>query len=240
MNIQVIGSSSAGNCYVVSEGSSKIMIEAGVSWKRVKEALDFKTHELEFVLSAHRHADHSKYLKDAVGAGINCYMNADTAEARGLSGHRVNIIEPGKRYVIGDWQIRTFAAVHDVPCLGFLIQSPQGERLVYLSDSSYSPFTFRNINYWMVEINFCKETLDANVKNGSVPVEHKNRLLRFHLSLETAVDLFKANDLSHTKQIILLHLSEGNSDEALIKKTIQQITGKPVYIAQANSMRSSA
>lgn len=44
-------------------------------------------------------------------------------------------------------------------------------------------------------------------------------------------DFLKANDLRHVQEIWLLHLSDGNSDADRFKREIQELTGKPVYIA---------
>jgi phosphoribosyl 1,2-cyclic phosphodiesterase len=51
--------------------------------------------------------------------------------------------------------------------------------------------------------------------------------------LEQVKEFLKANDLSKVQQIVLIHLSDGNSDEALFKTEIQKLTGKPVYVAPA-------
>jgi len=83
----------------------------------------------------------------------------------------------------------------------------------------------------MVECNYSMDILRENIANGSVPVELKNRLLMTHFSLENVKDFLRANDLSKVQEIWLLHLSEGNSNAARFKREIQQLTGKPVYIA---------
>jgi hypothetical protein len=54
-----------------------------------------------------------------------------------------------------------------------------------------------------------------------------------HMSLEQCVEFFRVQDLSKCREIHLLHLSAENSDEELFKKTIQEVTGKPVWVAPA-------
>jgi phosphoribosyl 1,2-cyclic phosphodiesterase len=61
----------------------------------------------------------------------------------------------------------------------------------------------------------------------------KRRLLKTHLSIDNAKDFLRANDLSRVQEIHLIHLSDGNSDEARFKREIQALTGKPVYVAQS-------
>lgn len=59
----------------------------------------------------------------------------------------------------------------------------------------------------------------------------KNRLLTSHFSLENVKEFLKANDLSQVREIWLLHLSDGNSDQVRFKREIMELCGKPVYVA---------
>ena len=58
------------------------------------------------------------------------------------------------------------------------------------------------------------------------------------MSLETAKDFLRANDLTAVQEIWLCHLSDGNSDAERFKREIQALTGKPVYIAQKSEVTS--
>jgi len=55
INVRVLASGSSGNCYMVDNGQTKILIEAGVPFKRIQQWLDFKTSELSGVLISHEH-----------------------------------------------------------------------------------------------------------------------------------------------------------------------------------------
>jgi phosphoribosyl 1,2-cyclic phosphodiesterase len=59
----------------------------------------------------------------------------------------------------------------------------------------------------------------------------RKRLLRSHFSLENVLEFLRANDMSKVQEIYLLHLSDNNSDEAMFKRRVQEVTGKPVYVA---------
>lgn len=50
------------------------------------------------------------------------------------------------------------------------------------------------------------------------------------MSLETCIELLKANDLSKVKEIHLIHLSDSNSDAEEFRRTIEDMTKIPVYI----------
>jgi hypothetical protein len=51
------------------------------------------------------------------------------------------------------------------------------------------------------------------------------------MSLQTCKELLTANDLSQVRNIVLLHLSSGNSNAKLFHQEITGLTGKPVTVA---------
>ena len=117
---------------------------------------------------------------------------------------------------------------------GFLIQySPTGERLLFLTDSYYSKYRFPGLNYICIECNYIKETLDQNIANGYVDEAMKPRLLQSHFSLEHVKDFLRANDLSQCRKIILLHLSDSNSDAKRMIHEIEDMAGIETVVAEA-------
>ena len=175
--------------------------------------------------------DHSKAVKDIMKAGIDCYMSVGTAEALGISGHRLHIIKARQQFRIGTWAILPFETQHDVFNLGFLLANQDGEKCLYLSDTMYCKYRFQGLTHILIEANYSLDILRANVEAGLVEPALKKRILKSHFSLEHVKEFLKANDLSKVREIWLLHLSEQNSCEKRFKEEVQKITGKPVYIA---------
>ena len=239
IEITSLASGSSGNCYKIDDGSSSLLIEAGIPIKKIKEKLDYRLSEVGGCLVSHEHGDHSKAVEDIMSAGIDCYMSLGTKEALKLNNHRVNEIITKSaditrsRPEIGSWILRGFEVEHDAEePLGFLFWSKATkDKLVYLTDTFYSKYKFHELDYIMVECNYSKEILDENIAAGRVPAVQKKRLLKTHMSLETCKDFLRANDLSRVKEIWLLHLSDRNSNEERFKRKIQGLTGKPVFIA---------
>ena len=89
------------------------------------------------------------------------------------------------------------------------------------------PYTFQGVTHWAVECNYSKEAL---LRSG-VPSLVKARVLRSHMSLERVLEMLDAADLSSTRTITLLHLSDGHSDAAAFKNKIERATGIPVTVA---------
>lgn len=55
MKLQVLGSSSAGNGYIIGNDNEVIVIEAGIKLKEIKKALDFNISKIRGVLISHEH-----------------------------------------------------------------------------------------------------------------------------------------------------------------------------------------
>jgi len=235
IEIKSIASSSKGNCYHITDGSTPLLIECGIHTKKISEAINFGLSDICGCLISHSHFDHSMSVKDImVKYGIDCYMSGETAKNLNLSsGHSLKIIEPMKQFQIWSWDILPFKSVHDCEgSLGFILKSNE-EKVLFLTDSAYCPYKFNDITHIMIECNYCEDILKENIDNGSIPIALKNRLLFSHMSLETLIKFFKANDLSKVKEIHLMHLSLGNSDKRIVKESVQKATGKPVYICEA-------
>ena len=120
--------------------------------------------------------------------------------------------------------------IHDVPVLNFLIVGRQEKKLLFLIDSAYSKYRFKDVNYIMLGINFDSDILKRNVKSGRIHPGLARRIMQSHCSLKTALQFFKDQDLSRIEEIHVLHCSEANLDKDKAKEAIQRATGKLVTI----------
>ena len=233
MDIRVLASGSAGNCYCVSDGSTSLLLECGISVKQIRRGLGFGLTNVAACLVSHEHQDHAKAVADVLRAGVEVYTSPGTIKALGLEHHRLRPVRAKETFKVGTWTVRAFETQHDAQePLGFLLHSrASNERLLYATDTYYIRYRFPGLTHIMVECNYAKDILYRNVENGSVPGVLKNRLLTSHFSLENVKEFLKANDLSRVQEIWLLHLSDGNSDAERFKREIMELTGKPAYVA---------
>jgi len=233
MKFTSFASSSRGNAYLLqSDGVSPLLLEAGLPIKQLRDKLrerGVSLSDLAGCLVSHGHQDHSKAVKDALKVGVDVGMSKQSAEVLGVQNHhRVFILEPEVQKRIGVWTILPFPAVHDIPCLGFVIGYEE-ERLLYITDSAYSEHRFSGLTHIMIEANYIEDILSKNILEGNLPPIVGRRVRRNHLSLENLVAMLKANDLSKCREIHLLHLSDGNSDEQLMRQKVEAATGIPTY-----------
>jgi len=225
VNITVHHSGSSGNLYQVDN----LLIEAGVPVKKIKKDLNYRLSEIAGCLITHSHGDHACAAKEIMKAGIDCYCLMETAAELDLLGHRLHLLEPDRQIQIGTWAVKPFILVHDVPCLGFVLARGE-EKLMYANDTSYIPYRFKGLTHIMLGVNYDSEILVDNITCGYVNLEVGKRVLRNHMSLDTAKGFFRANDMGKVEEIYLLHLSDGNSNAEKFKREIQEITGRPVYV----------
>jgi len=231
IEITALASGSRGNCYRVTDGSTPLLLECGIPYKDIQRGLNFRVSEIAGCLISHEHQDHCKAARDIIKAGIDCYMSQGTKKALGIDGHRVKTIEAKRQLEIGTWTVLPFETQHDAAePLGFLMATPDGDKLIYATDTYYIRYKFIGLTHIMVECNYCPDILKANIASGLVPVELKNRLLQSHFSLKNVKEFLKANDLSKVREIWLLHLSDDNSDAERFKREIQELTGKMVFV----------
>lgn len=237
MKIEVLGTGSSGNCYKVEIGEATLLLECGLPFKVIQKKLDFKVSEIDACLVTHEHMDHAKAVKDLMKAGVDCYMTKGTAEALEVNGHRLKAFDTWgeckyKTTYVKDLFIQPFEAVHDVaePVSFHIGTKDEKESLVFVTDSAYLKYKIPDCDCLMIECNYVKSVLDKQVEDGKLNTNLRNRIVKNHLSLETLVEALKVANLSRCKQIYLMHLSDGNSDEELIKRTIQETTGLEVVM----------
>lgn len=233
MDIRVIASSSAGNCYLLDDGQAPLLLEAGIRFQDIRRAAGFGLSRLAGALISHEHTDHARAVADVLKAGVDVYASAGTWEALGLRHHRAHTIRALQQVRIGPWTVLPFDSVHDAKePLGFLLATGP-YKVLYLTDSAYCKYRFKGLTHILIEANHSMELLRQGVASGAIPLAHKNRVMRNHMSLERLLEFLRACDLSRVTEIHLLHLSDANSDAQAFKTAVQQATGLPVFVAPA-------
>lgn len=233
VDILPLASSSAGNAYRITDGKTTLLLEAGISYKDIQRALEFRVSQVSGCLITHEHGDHSRSAKDLMKAGIPIYTSQGTADALNITGHRLKLIKAHEQFTIGTWTIRPFEIEHDAAePLGFILANTAGDKLVFLTDTFYCRYRFSGLTHIMVEANYSLDIVNRRVAAGDLHPAQKKRLLRSHFGLEHVKDFLRANDISRVQEIWLLHLSDGNSDADRFKQEIQETTGKLVQVAK--------
>ena len=221
MILKCLGSSSRGNCYI---------LEAGIPMRDIKKGLGWQLGKVVGCLVSHRHEDHARSLNDFLTCGIRVLALADVFDAANPR-NRVfcKIIEPMHGYKVGGFKVFVLPVVHDVPCVGFVIEHQEMGRLLFITDTMMLEYRLPI----MIEANYSDAILQRNIDSGRMPPAMRGRLLGSHMELQTTKEILRTTDLSAANEVILLHLSDGNSNAKGFAEEVRQIAGKPAYIARA-------
>ena len=212
MRLKCLGSGSSGNCYILENETEALVIEAGLPFKEVKRALGFNVRKIVGALIGHSHKDHSKYILEYEQAGIRVFKPYELE------------FKVTKKF--GNFTIRCFDLIHDVPCYGFYIEHPEIGKMIYASDTEYIKYRFKGLNHILVECNYDKNFIQADAVN-------RNHVLEGHMELKTALDFISTNDNPALRNVVLIHLSDKNADSAqFLQKTKETIKyGADCFIA---------
>lgn len=226
MELEVIGTGSAGNLYVLRAGERAIMLDAGVAFiHAIRKISELRDSSVLACLITHEHADHSQCVGAISRLGVQIITSKGTAEALHDKNPLVPFVTMRSLEVkrVGQFIIMPFDTQHDAAePFGFLIRyEPTGETLLYATDTYYLKYRFPGVNYWVVECNYCDDIMDDMQNEGSMTPELRKRLKRSHMSLDRLIATLNANDLTHTRKIVLVHLSDERSDEKAMVNRIR-------------------
>lgn len=211
MIFESLASSSAGNAYIVNDGETRLLLECGITHKKLLKLSGFSLAEFKACLVSHEHKDHAKCVSDLIDRGMDVYMSYGTAQA--LGEERVQLIENLEQFNVGSLDIVPFNTFHDAAePLGFLIKSRvDGDVLAFATDTVNLRYRFPGLNILAIEANYDKTVLERCEK---LPDKVRKRIENSHMEISTLCDYLGEIDLSECREIHLLHLSDATSREA--------------------------
>lgn len=232
MELNVIGTGSAGNCYVLTDQrGGRLMLEAGVSIPVTLRALDFDTSRLAGIVVTHEHKDHCGYARQWAKRGQRIYASKGTFE--GMSDNSLQMqtarceMEAGGLYHIGSYLVRPFRVEHDArEPFGYLILHSEN-KLFFITDTCSCNVVTKGVETFMVECNYDLGSLN----NSEITEGLKARIFESHFSLTSCKEFLKRQDLSQCKRIIAVHASGERLDKERAVEELQAATGVPVIVA---------
>lgn len=229
MKLKCISTGSSGNCYTLTSNSGETLIlDCGISIKKIKKGLDWNIKDVVGVLCTHRHLDHSKSLKDFKAMGIPIYAPYISQNPMAIGSGAFKIQSFDLTAIDGSWT-HTNANGEPCPIYGFLITHKEMGRMLYITDCELIKWRFKDINHILLGVNYDKDLIDRD-NTGKA-----NHVFRGHLSIDTACDFVKANHSDGLQNVIMCHLSGENSDrDSFIEKMKKVAYGANVSVAEVN------
>ncbi|NLP01941.1 MAG: MBL fold metallo-hydrolase [Fibrobacter sp.] len=247
MKFSVLRSGSSGNCTLITEGDCRILIDAGMSQKRIGEVLKeagTEPQDLDAIVITHLHSDHFNYstLRVCLKNNISLWVHERNLPILQASFRKEHLKQlslgcySDKKLKIGSFLLQPFEISHDADNVtsGFNI-SPDGAKekyLAYASDLGHFPDTlipyFRDSRAIVIESNHDPDLL---WKNPNRPYLHKKRVTgeQGHLSNYQAADALVRTIRSSSRtpeMVVLCHLSRDHNTPELAVRTVSTLLDK--------------
>ncbi|WP_042358072.1 MBL fold metallo-hydrolase [Geomicrobium sp. JCM 19055] len=234
MRFSVLASGSTGNAMYVESERTKLLIDAGLSGKKMEElfqTIGRSLSEVDAILVSHEHSDHIKGVGIVARKyNIPIYANEKTWKAMETSIGPVQTdqrfhLETGSNLSFQDLTVETFGVSHDAADPMFFVFHENNRKLALATDMGYVSDrikgTLKEANALVFESNH-----DINMlRMGRYPWNVKRRILgdMGHVSNEDAALALADIITDKTRHIYLAHLSLDNNMKELAKMTAEQV-----------------
>lgn len=230
-NYSILASGSSGNCFYLETDKKKILVDAGLSGKKITSLLaeiDRKPEDIDAILVTHEHSDHIHGIGVlARKYGMDIYANELTWQAMESKLGKIDvaqkhIFELGAMKTFGDLDIESFGVSHDAACPQLYRFMKDDKSFVMLTDTGYVSDRMvgivENADAYLIESNHDIEIL----RSGSYSWNLKQRILsdKGHLCNEDGADAMIRSLGNRTKKIYLGHLSKENNIKELAHMTM--------------------
>ena len=178
---------------------------------------------LLFAATDERHKDHVKSLDYFINLGIPCYGNKDVCSI-----HKGCIELPNVLKVDG-FKVQTFELVHDVPNNAFVIDTSDGIRILYCTDTQYIPKIVKRVHYAIIECNNNFDTIVDNAMEGDMTMSN----FKEHQNINDCIEYLKRIYNVDLQQVVLWHLSSTNiNPNEAVKRVRRELGFENVVYAQ--------
>lgn len=230
MEICTLASGSSGNCLLVRSGKTNILIDAGISARRITtglKTLGVAPEKLDGIFITHAHTDHIAGLATLTKKlTMPIYASADAAHQICTKipwiDYLIEEIKPGSGVELGEMWCQSFATPHDAPgSMGYSVTA-EGCKMALATDLGHLTQSVMEgvagSDLIVAEANHDEEW----VKTGPYPAFLKQRVLGDygHLSNETGALLVQRAVEQGARTVLLAHLSSENNTPARARNTV--------------------
>jgi phosphoribosyl 1,2-cyclic phosphodiesterase len=239
MQFLILGSSSAGNCALISTPETKVLIDAGFSGlkiRRVLEDMGIPLESIDGVFLTHEHADHtSGVLGLSKYDHLTFFANEDTSNAvqrRLKRGLNWEIFETNKTFKFKDLQIKTVSVPHDAyDPVGYIFKHTaktkpaQSTSLAWVTDLGHMPLSVKkalyDVDLLVLEANYDEDLLEKDTTRPEA-IKQRIRGRHGHLSnMDTHAFLTQSPE-AKWKHVQLVHLSKDCNNIDLVKNLFEK------------------
>lgn len=224
--LKVVGSGSQqGNTYIIEACNESLLLDLGCKWSDIMEGLKYDISNC-FALVTHLHGDHSKYIPNALKSQIPVYSNQEVADK--FQG--VKVLKPKVQYKIGSFVVMALPVQHNCENYSYLVTHKEFESLVFCTDAVSFPYKIKGLNHLLIEGNYSEDLMIDNLCRNQEIRSHNE----FHMEINQTIEAIKRNINPELRTLMLVHLSDGQSDEKLFQKMVFEEVGIRPIIADKN------
>ena len=233
MNFVSFASGSSGNCYLLTEGRTAVLIDAGISLRRIKTGLARRSltpDDLAGVLITHEHTDHTaglamllKYHKNVKVYAPQAVAHVLERAAAGLEG-RIVPIPVRESVALKNFTLTAFPTMHDTPeSVGYVLAGKNARFGVCTDTGCVTAEMLDALAGCDAAVIEANHDIDM-LRTGRYPVYLKRRILseRGHLSNEDCAKLACALAKTGVKTFVLGHLSRENNRPRLAETAVRE------------------
>ena len=226
-----LASGSSGNVTLVQAGDTSVLIDAGITAKRLVghlESAGVAPAALSGILLTHEHGDHTRGLKVfCKNHSTPVFTNPLTADHMRRSSVEADwrLFASGSAFQIGDLNVLPFAVPHDAADpVGFVLRH-ENSSFAVLTDLGYATKQVINsvsgVNALLIETNHDEAMLQNDTKR---PWSVKQRILsrHGHLSNAAAADVVASIATPDLRHVLLGHISEDCNSTEVASDAVRQ------------------
>lgn len=223
--LKVVGSGSKqGNTYLLETKDGTLILDLGCKWNDILECLNFKIEYVCGCLVTHIHSDHSKSIPNALKSQIPVFSNQDVSDK--FQG--VKVLQPKKKYKIGNFTVMPLEVEHNAPNSAYIIEHEEIGKLVYATDLTHFPYKIKGVNHFLIESNYSEDIIIDHLCDNEVI----RSMSENHMEINETINAILNNISSDLNNIILCHLSDGQSDEPMFKRMVLDEFGIMPFVAE--------
>lgn len=155
---------------------------------------------------------------------IPVFSNQDVAEK--FQGGKV--LQPKKKYKIGNFTVMPLEVEHNTHCFAYIIEHEEIGKIVYATDLTHFPYKIKGVNHLLIESNYSEDVIIDHLCDNEVI----RSMSENHMGINETLKAIRNNISSNLNNIIICHLSDGQSDEPMFKRMVLDAFGIMPYVAE--------
>jgi len=234
MRLCIIASGSAGNAYYIGAGEQHFLVDAGISGKRIENALfEMNIRSLDGIFITHEHRDHitgagvmaRRFKADIYATPLTWRYFIRHRTLGALNESQIKYIEPGQPLPLGETRVTAFDVPHDaIQPVGYTFNAGE-KKIAIATDLGHATDTvvneLKDAEALVLESNHDVEMLEKGPYHRDLKIRVAGK--RGHLSNAQAGMLISEVAVPGHTHVFLAHLSENNNNPMLAYDTVSRV-----------------